>query len=155
MKADLFFDGAAKGNPGPAGYGFVLKTEKRDIEGYGYLGQTTNNVAEYYGLIKGLERALQEGITELSIYADSQLVVRQIKGEYKVKAPHLKPLFNKACELLKKFERVNIFFVGREKNKDADRLANLAIKEGISGSGGRWLQMEPEESPGPEEQGAG
>ena len=154
MKAKLFFDGASKGNPGPAGYGFVIEINNTKIEGKGYIGISTNNVAEYYGLIEGLQRALKEGIKSIEIFADSQLVVKQIKGEYKVKAPHLKPLYSKATELLKKFDDAHIFFVGREKNSEADRLANLAIKEGQRV--GRSLASKgPEESPGPTGQGAG
>ncbi len=155
MKARVSFDGASRGNPGPAGYGFVIELDTGDVIcGYGYLGETTNNVAEYRGLIKALECAKALGVEEVHIISDSQLVVNQLKGLYKVKAPHLKELNHRAKSLLQSFRKADILFVEREKNREADRLANKGIERGWGGSGGRrpfW----PEESPGSTGQGAG
>ncbi len=154
MRGRLFFDGASKGNPGPSGYGFVLELEDgRRIEGKGFLGKTTNNVAEYSGLIEGLKRALSEGVSHIEVLADSQLVVKQLSGEYRVRAPHLKELHQRAMALLQRFKSFRIFFVGREANREADRLANEAVREGSGGRAAAGAQ--PEESPGPTGQGAG
>ncbi len=127
-KAKLFVDGASRGNPGPAGYGYILETESQTFEGYGYLGITTNNVAEYKALIEGLKKAVEIGIEEIEIYSDSLLVVKQIKGEYKVKKKHLLSLFEEAKKLLQKFKKISIFHIERHKNRQADTLANMGIE---------------------------
>lgn len=127
-------DGAARGNPGPAGYGAFLRFEDgRTIESWGYLGITTNNVAEYAGLLAALEVAQQQGSTELEVVSDSQLLVRQMLGEYRVKHPNLIPLFAKAQQLRRQFRAFRIRHVLRAENKDADRLANRAVDSGESG----------------------
>ncbi len=155
-KAKLFVDGASRGNPGPAGYGFVIETEDGSFEGYGYLGKSTNNVAEYTALIEGLKKALDMGVKELEIYSDSLLVVKQIKGEYRVKKPHLMPLFEEAKKLLQNFEKVSIFHIERNRNRRADTLANLGIDSALQEAGRSLPEEEPaEESPGPTGQGAG
>ncbi len=153
MKGKLFFDGASKGNPGPSSYGYVLELEGDEVEGCGFIGISTNNVAEYTALIEGLKKALSMGIKKIEIFSDSQLVVNQLLGKYKVKAEHLVPLHNEALRLLKSFEDVRINFIRRELNKRADALANRALKDGAGG----WAVagVEPEESPGPAGQGAG
>ena len=138
MRAKIHFDGAAKGNPGPAGYGFVIEFEnRRVIQGYGYIGETTNNVAEYHGLIEALTCAHRLGAKSIRVFSDSQLVVKQLSGEYRVKADHLKELHARALRLLNHFEEAHIEFVERERNKEADRLANEAIRRLAGGSDGR------------------
>jgi ribonuclease HI len=129
----LMVDGAARGNPGPAGCGAVI------LDGHGkvvkelsaYLGHTTNNVAEYEGLLMGLEALLQLGKKSVRIQSDSQLLVRQLNGEYRVKDEKLKRLFQKAVTLLRQFEAYRILHVPRELNRLADRLANQGIDDAI------------------------
>lgn len=134
----LYTDGASRGNPGPAGAGFVLFSEEsvnphsrlqKNIlhEGCKYLGEKTNNEAEYIAIILGLELAKEKGITELSCFLDSELVVRQLEGRYKVKKPHLQELHAKALSLAKQFTQVSFGHVRREYNTEADALANKAI----------------------------
>jgi len=127
----VFCDGAARGNPGPAGAGAVLYTpDGRLVERLGrYLGRQTNNHAEYQGLILGLERALELGAREVEVYADSELMVRQLLGEYRVRAEGLLPLWRRARELLARFDRARIAHVPRERNAEADEMSNRAIDE--------------------------
>lgn len=127
----LYTDGAARGNPGPAGAGaFICTGDGHAVaEVAEYLGETTNNVAEYRALIAGLKKLIEMGAEEIEVRADSELMVRQIQGRYRVKHPNLKPLFEEAIALLKKIGRYSIKHVEREKNKEADRLANQAIDE--------------------------
>jgi len=129
VRARLYFDGASRGNPGEAGTGFlILDSRGKELERGGrYLGQATNNVAEYSALIDGLSRALELGVDDIEIFSDSELVVLQLKGEYRVKSPKLKPLHEKATSLLSRFSSFKIIHVGRENNREADRLANEAI----------------------------
>ncbi len=128
-KAVLYTDGASRGNPGPAGAGSYLQDEKGQVlaEVAAYLGTTTNNVAEYQGLLHGLRKALELGIDEIVIRADSELMIRQIQGRYRVKNEGLKPLYQEAMGLLKKFRTYTTQHVPREQNKEADRLSNEAI----------------------------
>lgn len=132
-KAYLYTDGAARGNPGPAGIGFVLADGDGRVvfEGKRYLGETTNNQAEYTALISGLKKALEMSFTEVDINLDSELVVKQIKGEYKVKNGGLKPFYEDVKKILKEFGGYDIRYIPRERNKAADRLANRAIDEAI------------------------
>ncbi len=125
----LFCDGGARGNPGPAGAGAVLLDPAGGQAAAlsRYLGVATNNLAEYQGLIMGLEEALAQGARELRVFADSELMVRQLNGQYQVKSPHLKPLHQKARALLARFARVEVGHVRREENSAADRLANQAM----------------------------
>jgi ribonuclease HI len=127
----LYCDGASRGNPGAAGAGAVLIDGCGDIRGqYGeYLGQATNNVAEYQALLLGLKKARELGVQRIQIFADSQLLVRQLNGQYRVKAPHLLPLYKAAHQALKDFEIHAITHVPRELNHLADRLANAAIDQ--------------------------
>lgn len=131
-KITLYADGGSRGNPGPAGAGAYLIDENDTpvAEVHRYVGETTNNVAEYQALILGLEEAIQHQATHLNILLDSQLLVRQIKGEYRVKQPHLQPLFQKAKQLLAQIPQWEIRHIPREENTEADRLANLAMDEG-------------------------
>lgn len=127
----LYSDGAARGNPGPAGAGAVLvKGDGAVVARLGkFLGEQTNNVAEYQGLILGLEAALKLGADEIEIRADSELMVRQLLGTYRVKNPGLKPLYGRARELLRHFAKVDIAHVPREENREADEMSNRAIDE--------------------------
>lgn len=122
-------DGAARGNPGPAGIGIVIKDAGGVVvrEIFEYLGEATNNQAEYKALIAGLAAAAEIGAESVGVFADSELIVNQVKGLYKVKNEGLKPLFDEAKELVRKFKVCNIEYIPREKNKEADKLANIAI----------------------------
>jgi len=122
-------DGGARGNPGPGGAGFVLEDSGGAVvrRGGRFLGSVTNNVAEYEALIWGLETALDHGVARLRVCADSELVVRQMNGIYRVKNEGLKPLFARAQALLRRFASVEIVHVRREQNAAADELANTAM----------------------------
>ena len=122
-------DGAARGNPGPAAYGVILRRpDGTTHESLGkYIGRTTNNVAEYYALIAALDYAAANGIRRLRVYSDSQLIVNQIKGLYKVKHPDLRPLHERAKKQAASLEIFTIQYVPREQNRDADDLANAAL----------------------------
>lgn len=128
LKITAFVDGASRGNPGPAGYGVYMRTDGGEtIEIAGYLGTTTNNVAEYAGLVEALRVAAEEGATELEIVSDSELLVKQMLGKYRVKHPNLVPLHEEAKALTRRFRRFAIRHTLRNGNKDADRLANAAV----------------------------
>lgn len=126
-----FIDGGARGNPGPAGYG--VRIERPDgtlvAELHGALGLATNNVAEYHGLIAALTYLIEHGCRTADILSDSELLVRQMRGEYRVKNTGLKPLFEQARGLVGQLERVRIAHVRRAENTEADRLANLAMDD--------------------------
>src|SRR6267378_6055951 len=126
-------DGGARGNPGPAGYGVVIQDEsgKKVAHLSEYLGHQTNNFAEYQGLIAALEYALQHGPKALKLISDSELLVRQIKGIYKVKNAVLQDLHHRAKELIAQLEWFSIGHALREQNRDADRLANEAMDKGM------------------------
>jgi len=125
----LYTDGGARGNPGPAGIGARLLTASGDVveELADFIGTATNNVAEYQALLAGLELALDRGVERLDVFLDSELVVRQVNGKYKVKDAGLKPLHVQACLLLGRFHEVDVKHVRREQNAEADRLVNEAI----------------------------
>lgn len=128
LKITAFIDGAARGNPGPAGYGVFMKTDGGEIiEICGYLGKTTNNVAEYAGLIEALTVAIEEGAAEIEIVSDSELLVKQMLGIYRVKHPNLVPMYEEAKTMVRRFRRFSIRHTLRAGNKDADRLANRAV----------------------------
>ena len=126
-------DGGARGNPGPAGYGVVIKDETgRTVASLSeYLGHQTNNFAEYQGLIAALEYAIQHGPKALKLISDSELLVRQIKGIYRVKNAVLQDLHGRAKELIAQMEWFSIGHAFREQNQDADRLANEAMDKGM------------------------
>ena len=129
MKAKLWTDGGARGNPGPAAYGFVLQGEdgeQLDARGE-YIGHATNNVAEYSALIAGLEAAIALGVTELAVVSDSELMVKQMRGEYKVKNEALKELSQRAGALARKLGTVTYTAVRRHHNTLADQLVNDAL----------------------------
>jgi ribonuclease HI len=135
--AILYFDGCSKGNPGPSGSGAMIKyNDLNDISLCEYVGNTTNNVAEYKGLILGL-KYLNKHLNKLKhliIKGDSMLVINHMTGKYKVKSPNLLPLYNEAKELIQQIKNVNIeidivfLYIPREENKEADYLANMGLK---------------------------
>jgi ribonuclease HI len=128
MTVQIFTDGAARGNPGPAGIGVVIRTDKEVLlEVADYIGKTTNNVAEYMALIRGLEEAIDMGERSVEVFADSELIVKQIMGEYQVKNEGLAPLYYNAKSLIKKFKHFSITHVPREENEHADLLSNKGI----------------------------
>ncbi len=129
MKLRIYTDGGSRGNPGPAGAGVVIRDEKgRELFAGGfYLGEATNNIAEYQGLIRALEQAATLHGDELDIAMDSELVVKQMNGQYRVKNAHLKPLYERARELTDSFKAVAVRHVYREQNARADMLVNKAI----------------------------
>jgi ribonuclease HI len=127
-----YIDGGARGNPGPAGFGVVVEDEvgRPVAELSEYLGRQTNNYAEYSGLLAVLSYAIKHGFKALKVVSDSELMVKQINGEYKVSSPTLKELYAQATKLIDQLDYFEIKHVLREKNKEADRLANLAMDRG-------------------------
>ncbi|TZE81872.1 ribonuclease HI family protein [Calorimonas adulescens] len=124
-------DGGSRGNPGKAGIGVVLERENGEKEEiYKYIGVTTNNIAEYTALKTALLRAIELGEKDVSVFMDSELVVKQIKGEYKVRNEGLKLIYDEVISLIKEFEHFSISHIMREENKEADKLANKAMDEG-------------------------
>ncbi|HET7292106.1 MAG TPA: ribonuclease HI family protein [Vicinamibacteria bacterium] len=130
----LFIDGASRGNPGEAGFGVHVTDEAGAPVAslYGYLGRATNNVAEYEALLHALRWALEHGIRRVAVYSDSELVVKQMNGAYKVKHPDMQARCREAQGLLRRFEKAGIAHVPRERNREADRLANQALDEKAS-----------------------
>jgi ribonuclease HI len=122
-------DGGSRGNPGPAAFAAVMKTVDGDLvdEITGFLGRTTNNVAEYQALLAALDYALTHRCRRLRVLADSELLVRQVNGTYKVKSPGLKPLYDRAKHLIAHIESFSIQHVYREQNREADQLANRTL----------------------------
>jgi ribonuclease HI len=137
VRVVIHCDGAARGNPGPAGAGAYLTTPEGEVlaevaEG---LGETTNNVAEYTAAILGLERAQELGATEVLLRSDSLLLVNQLTGRFRVKTAHLQPLHRRVRELAASFEHVTFEHVPRERNVDADRLANDGVDAWLAAGG--------------------
>lgn len=126
MIAKIYCDGASRGNPGDAGIGCILEINNNRTEISEYIGKTTNNVAEYIALIRGLEEALKAGVDAVEIFTDSELIVRQIEGIYRVKNPNLVPLYEKVTKLLENFSSYTIHHISREENQSADKLAKKA-----------------------------
>jgi probable phosphoglycerate mutase len=129
VKARLFTDGGARGNPGPAAYGFVLEAEDGTVlsaEGVA-IGVATNNVAEYSGLVAGLRRALELHVSHVELVSDSELLVKQMRGEYRVKNEALRALFLEATALARQLQGVEYRHVKRAHNELADRLVNDAL----------------------------
>jgi ribonuclease HI len=131
MEATLFADGGSRGNPGPAASGAVLldNAGERIGEVGAYLGVATNNVAEWTALVLGLEAAAERGIRRLAVRLDSELVVKQLRGEYRVKHADLQPLYKRAVTLLRRFEEVDVQHVPRKQNSLADRLVNRVLDQ--------------------------
>src|SRR5229473_1782480 len=124
-------DGGSRGNPGPASYGVVIRDPRGEVVAKlkKYIGRSTNNVAEYYGLIAALDYAQSHGIRALRVESDSELLVKQMRGQYKVKSAELRPLFERAKKMSQAFESFRIEHVYRERNAEADALANEALDE--------------------------
>ena len=129
MKATLWTDGGARGNPGPAAYGYVVEAEDRTVlAAHGEaIGTATNNVAEYRALVAGLEKAAELGVDALEVVSDSELLVKQMRGEYKVKNAALRELWDEAQDLAGRLGSVRFTAVRREHNELADRLVNEAL----------------------------
>ena len=125
----IYIDGGSRGNPGPSGVGVVIldASGKRLKEISKYIGETTNNIAEYSALLYGLEEALMLRADEIVVNLDSELAARQLTGDYRVKDPGLKPLFERAMNMLKSFKSFEVRHIEREMNKEADKLVNRAI----------------------------
>lgn len=140
--AQAWIDGGARGNPGDAGYGVRFEGPDGSEEICGFLGRTTNNVAEYAGAIAALSYARHRGVRELEVFSDSQLLVRQVLGEYRVKSANLVPLFLQLLELRRQFDDFRIQHIPREQNRDADRLANQAIDQRTPNP--EWMQLASE-----------
>lgn len=134
MKAKLFTDGGSRGNPGPAAFAYVLEAEDGTVlDACGEpIGVATNNVAEYRALVAGLERAVDLGIRELEVVSDSELLVKQMRGEYRVKNRALQQLFLEASRLEREIHRVTYTAVRREHNELADSLVNEALDRAVS-----------------------
>ncbi len=131
LRLRVYCDGAARGNPGPAGAGAVLvEPNGQVVDKLGkFLGHQTNNYAEYQGLILGLKRARELAVREVEVFADSELMIRQLGGRYQVKSPSLRPLYLEALSVMNAFERVKLVHVPREMNRAADEMTNRAIEE--------------------------
>jgi ribonuclease HI len=127
-------DGASRGNPGEASFGVHVTTPdgRTVVELFGLLGRATNNVAEYHGLLHALRWVVARGAGEVEIFSDSELLVRQVSGRYRVRSPGLKALHGEACELMARLDHVRISHVPREENRRADALANRALDEHVS-----------------------
>ena len=128
----LHVDGGSRGNPGPAGIGIVVSDAKgKKVKEFNkYIGIATNNVAEYNAVIYGLQEALIERADDVELNLDSELAAQQLKGEYRVKNPNIRPLFEQALHLISGFKKIDIKHIAREKNKEADKLVNKAINLG-------------------------
>ena len=132
MEMNIYTDGASRNNPGEAGAGVFILQDGYPAEKIArYLGKTTNNIAEYTAAIMGLEYAVTQGVSRVNLFADSELLVKQLTGAYKVKNEGLKPLYRKAKELIAKIGSVEVQYIPRQKNQEADALANKAIDEKI------------------------
>jgi ribonuclease HI len=147
-------DGAARGNPGPASYGVIIRDGQGELVAKlkKYIGRMTNNVAEYYGLIAALDYAESHGIRALRVESDSELLVKQMQGQYKVKSEDLRPLFERAKKMSQGFDSFRIDHVYREQNREADALANEALDEtsGVpSAAGAPAKAATPDAKPSP------
>ncbi len=130
----IYTDGASRGNPGPAGIGVLVQDEdEQPIKKVRrYLGSATNNVAEYTALIEGLEAVREFGPVDLEVFSDSELIIKQMRGEYKVRNPNLFELHQRAKGLMRHFDRIRFYSIPRELNRAADALANEAIDQEFS-----------------------
>jgi ribonuclease HI len=147
-------DGAARGNPGPASYGVIIRDGGGELVAKlkKYIGRMTNNVAEYYALIAALDYAESHGIRSLRVESDSELMVKQMQGQYKVKSEDLRPLFERAKKMSMGFQSFRIDHIYREQNREADALANEALDEtsGVPGAAGAPAKaVAPDAKPGP------
>src|SRR5277367_4991322 len=145
-----YCDGGSRGNPGPSGFGVYVQNEagKAVAELSEFLGKQTNNYAEYSGLLAALNFALEKGHTKLRVVSDSELMVKQIKGQYRVNSPELRPLYEEAKRRIAGLEHFRIEHVLRGKNQQADRLANLAMDRGTGRASERVPEQATERVPG-------
>ena len=128
----IYTDGASRGNPGPCAMGIQALDNKQHLiyEEASYLADNnTNNFAEYRAVIRALELAVKHSVQELSLFSDSQFLIRQLEGKYKVKSSHIRPLFEQCQKLMKKIPKTHFEHIPREQNKEADALANKALDE--------------------------
>jgi probable phosphoglycerate mutase len=137
------FDGGSRGNPGTAAWGVALFDDNDAyLEGHaGTLGRATNNVAEYHGLLKTLDLAIEQGAEHVEIRSDSELIVRQILGRYRVRHPDLKPLYARARKMIETFASFRIGHVRREQNREADRLVNAALDRAVADGSGDPVEI--------------
>ncbi len=144
-------DGGSRGNPGPAAYGVVIRDGRGEIVARlkKYIGRATNNVAEYYGLIAAMDYAQSHGVRAVRVESDSELLVKQMRGLYKVKSADLQPLFERAKKMSQSFESFRIDHVYREQNREADALANEALDETEGKATRPVLKSEPAANFGP------
>jgi len=135
IQATLHTDGGSRGNPGPAGIGYVLKIEGGETHERGaYIGETTNNQAEYLALQRGLELAGEKKVNSITCYLDSELVVKQLRGEYRVRHQDLLPVYTAVKKVAATFNRISFNHVRREKNAQADALVNTALDKQLKKS---------------------
>lgn len=123
----LFIDGGSRGNPGESGIGIVIQSKSQKKGFYFYTGISTNNEAEYKALIKGLKISISNGLKNLNVFSDSELLCKQINGLYKVKSDSLKNYYSEATGLIKRLNNFSIDYIPRKENKEADKLANIAM----------------------------
>lgn len=142
-----YCDGGSRGNPGPAGFGVYIQDRAGNVlsELSQFLGTHTNNFAEYSALLAALEFAISKGYRSLRVVSDSELMVKQIKGQYRVNSPELRPLYEEARRRISQFDHFQIQHVLREKNRHADRLANVAMDRGM----GRAPAVDPDPASAP------
>ena len=135
-KIEIFVDGASKGNPGPSGIGIVFFDSNKNVikKLFKFIGNATNNVAEYTALIYALQEALIDGYKNIAVKSDSELITKQVRGEYKVKNENLKPYCEQVSHLLRGFDKIDLISINRKENNIADKLANKAIDSRISSS---------------------
>lgn len=133
---DIFVDGASRGNPGPSGIGVVFFDDKKNIvkKLFKFIGNTTNNIAEYTALIYGLQEALMDRYKVVKVSSDSELMTRQLRGEYRVKNENLKPYYEQFLHLSRGFDKLEIVTIDRKENKEADKLANKALDVRVDSS---------------------
>ncbi len=132
MKAQLYTDGGSRGNPGPAAAGILIIDEnKKEIKAGKYLGHATNNEAEYNALILGLQKCSSIGVSELECFMDSELVIKQMQGLYKVKDSRMQALFALASDLKNRFDTISFTHIERAKNKTADQIVNYVLDKNV------------------------
>jgi ribonuclease HI len=122
------FDGGARPNPGPAAIGYIVEGDGWTEKGHDHIGESTNNRAEYHALIQGLEVASEKGCNEIVVRGDSEVIVKQVRGEYGVNEPELRPLRNRVLELAEDFKSFEIQHVSRSENREADELVELGFQ---------------------------
>lgn len=131
MEITLYFDGASRGNPGPAAVGIVLMDQSGTVlvEKGEYIGVATNNVAEYKAMLRGLEEASNLQASTVSVYGDSELLIKQMNGVYRVKHPNLLPLYQRAQSMIRAFKNISFIYIPRDQNTCADKAANEALDQ--------------------------